>query len=934
MPLDALTRGRVPALLVLALAHLVRVTLAQPAFPCELQGTWTTTSSVYKGFPKGDGVRVEATCDTSDKVLAFSADGRQANGGMSCPTPADQGDSGSPEYLTVNGRWLAVPDGTSVPTVAWDGSVAQGCVCYYMEETSSAAINAALEFGPVLYGLVVEWAQTCILYRREGNTMTVMADVFSADFLQDPPTWAAAECPQDTEWGDDDAGRSRYRDVLQATGPPQRVRPSRVARAGNDVDELEVLMFEGLAAGDLNSFPVASASTPPQCAAYTNADINVTLTRVGDGTLANVSTLPDLSVDGDGTAGFLDADQQQAITAVAVASMVLLSLTWCACCCMLWSANLRTTHYKRHGRRAGAGGESGGEPHSRLVDDDDDEVRRSAATAAEGDGGGGGAAAGDGSEGGEEGEWGAPAAAAGGDSPLSSTGNGGGASVSDVAAETLEAASGGGGNAKATDVAQAAQDALADLPGPLGLAAAGSVFADDTYIDDRIALNLVLFSMFVHIFSVALVLPALTPLAVDDIFDGSQADASVFLTAMNTVGAVIEFFSNPYLGGMSDVHGRKRFLVMAVACTSVSFFFVGLWPSRGTFVVSAVLRGLTSVAPMVGFTMVVDVSKQESEDPESISKNTGFVLAAAAMGLLLGPVVGGGLGLLDNRIPFLLAGLCEVFNAVYCYAVVPETLKTEGTASFSWRDSNPCRALCLLFKTERLHYLIGIFVLMNFAGSTFTQGALYADFRFGWEALDVGVFLSFVGLVLIVGQILVAVVVIPKLGEMKALMLGISLGIAQMVLLGLSTAGWQWYIIVMATTLAFAASPALRGMIAKEVDRNVQGELQGALASLNTVTNATGPVLASAVFVWATEHLSQGEAEGRGNFDAGAGMLWFYGAFMFVPALVLALVLWRRGFGRRDEHRPAIVVAATDARGVELAEATHIELSGGPGAGV
>ena len=47
---------------------------------------------------------------------------------------------------------------------------------------------------------------------------------------------------------------------------------------------------------------------------------------------------------------------------------------------------------------------------------------------------------------------------------------------------------------------------------------------------ERTATAMVLLAMFLHILSITMVLPVLTPLAVDHIFDGSTTDASVFLT--------------------------------------------------------------------------------------------------------------------------------------------------------------------------------------------------------------------------------------------------------------------------------------------------------------------------------------------------------------------------------------------------------------------
>ena len=46
---------------------------------------------------------------------------------------------------------------------------------------------------------------------------------------------------------------------------------------------------------------------------------------------------------------------------------------------------------------------------------------------------------------------------------------------------------------------------------------------------------------------------------------------------------------------------------------------------------------------------ITDVSKSEAEEKASITKNTGWALAAAAVGVALGPIVGGWLATKENR---------------------------------------------------------------------------------------------------------------------------------------------------------------------------------------------------------------------------------------------------------------------------------------------
>ncbi|MDE0770797.1 MAG: hypothetical protein OSB25_01165 [Salibacteraceae bacterium] len=67
-----------------------------------------------------------------------------------------------------------------------------------------------------------------------------------------------------------------------------------------------------------------------------------------------------------------------------------------------------------------------------------------------------------------------------------------------------------------------------------------------------------------------------------------------------------------------------------------------------------------------------------------------------------------------------------------------------------------------------------------------------------------------------------------------------------MVLFGLTGEGWMVYSFIVVYCLGAFAGPTLQGLISNEVPDNAQGELQGALTSLISVTSIAGPLL----FTW------------------------------------------------------------------------------------
>jgi len=108
------------------------------------------------------------------------------------------------------------------------------------------------------------------------------------------------------------------------------------------------------------------------------------------------------------------------------------------------------------------------------------------------------------------------------------------------------------------------------------------------------------------------------------------------------------------------------------------------------------------------------------------------------------------------------------------------------------------------------------------------QAALWTQLRFGWRAVDLGLFLTFIGVLAATTIGLVSKVLIPKYGEYRVLVVSLGFGVVQMALLGISTHGWMWYAVLLVTSMAFVAPTTLRGIITKQASRDVQGKIQGA----------------------------------------------------------------------------------------------------------
>jgi DHA1 family tetracycline resistance protein-like MFS transporter len=124
--------------------------------------------------------------------------------------------------------------------------------------------------------------------------------------------------------------------------------------------------------------------------------------------------------------------------------------------------------------------------------------------------------------------------------------------------------------------------------------------------------------------------------------------------------------------------------------------------------------------------------------------------------------------------------------------------------------------------------------------------------KFNWDEDLVGYSLGFIGICIAAVQGGLIRVAIPKLGEHRSISVGLLLYAAGMLLFGLANQGWMMFAFMVPYALGGIAGPALQGVMTNEVPANEQGELQGALTSLMSLSSIFGPWFMTYVFYYFT----------------------------------------------------------------------------------
>jgi len=126
--------------------------------------------------------------------------------------------------------------------------------------------------------------------------------------------------------------------------------------------------------------------------------------------------------------------------------------------------------------------------------------------------------------------------------------------------------------------------------------------------------------------------------------------------------------------------------------------------------------------------------------------------------------------------------------------------------------------------------------------------AYFGAERFDWGPGMIGLSLGFFGVGIAIVQGLLIRPIINRIGERKAVILGLSIDVLAFVLISFVTEGWIALALTPLTALGSIAGPALQGIMSRTAADDQQGELQGTVASINAVATIVAPLMVTQTF--------------------------------------------------------------------------------------
>ncbi len=407
---------------------------------------------------------------------------------------------------------------------------------------------------------------------------------------------------------------------------------------------------------------------------------------------------------------------------------------------------------------------------------------------------------------------------------------------------------------------------------------------------EKRALAVVLSALLIDTIGFGIVIPVMPDL-ITSLTHTTLGEAARLSGWLMGVFAAMQFLFGPVMGGLGDRFGRRPVLLTSMLAFGLDYLVMGLAPTFGWLFVSRAVAGVAGATFVPASAYIADVTP-----PERRAQNFGLIGAAFGLGFTIGPALGGLLGSFGPRAPFFVAAGLALANATAGWFLLPESLAPERRRAFDLRRANPFGTFASLARHKGATPLFAAWFLWMLAHQSYpATWAFYSRLRFGWTDHEVGLSLSFAGVTMALAQAFLTRRLIPKLGEKRAILMGLSMGACGFLANAFVPYGWMAYVVMAVFALQGLVFPSMNSTLSRAVPPSEQGELQGGVASLQSIAAIVGPPVLTGAFA------TFSRPDARPHFPGAA-----YALASALSVCSMAIVAWlaRGVFVRREAPAP------------------------------
>ncbi|XP_035021188.1 hippocampus abundant transcript-like protein 1 [Hippoglossus stenolepis] len=384
------------------------------------------------------------------------------------------------------------------------------------------------------------------------------------------------------------------------------------------------------------------------------------------------------------------------------------------------------------------------------------------------------------------------------------------------------------------------------------------------------------------------------------------------------VKGFLSFLSAPLIGALSDIWGRKSFLLMTVffTCAPIPFMRISPWWYFALISVS----GTFAVTFSVIFAYVADITEEHER-----STAYGLVSATFAASLVTSPAIGAYLSAqYGDSLVVLVATVIAVADIAFVFFIVPESLPdkmrlTSWGFPISWEQADPFASLRRVGKDPTV-LLICVTVFLSYLpeAGQYSSFFLYLRQVIEFSPAAIAAFIAMVGILSIIAQTLLLGVLMRTVGNKRTVLLGLGFQLFQLAWYGFGSEPWMMWAAGTVAAMSSITFPAVSALVSHSAAPDQQGVAQGMITGIRGLCNGLGPALYGFIFFLFNVELNDidpGRPTKNTEKSVIPGPPFLFGACAVLFALVVAFFI--------PEHQRLADVKTCSARKSSGAATAH-----------
>jgi len=324
-------------------------------------------------------------------------------------------------------------------------------------------------------------------------------------------------------------------------------------------------------------------------------------------------------------------------------------------------------------------------------------------------------------------------------------------------------------------------------------------------------------------------------------FMAQEMGASAFVVGLLlTVFSLFQFISAPIFGSLSDKYGRKPLLIISQLATLVSFVTLGLANSIWMLFASRIIDGLLGSNATIAKAYLSDITSQKDKSKVFAVSGTAF-----AIGIMIGPLLGGTIAQTSYAIPSFIAAGITFFSIFFTIFALPETIKPEHSVQAIQIKLLDLNRVKYFFTNKKVNQQLFEYFAYVFAMAIFTSShSLFSKIRYNASTQQIGLMMTAIGATNFLFRGLLIPKLIDRFKERNLERFGLLL-----MIISLSTMVFiNSFILLLPVVVLFAIGtglnyPLMMGDIARSVDKKEQGAILGVANSLDSFAHIIGPLV-------------------------------------------------------------------------------------------